>query len=192
MEGRPAILALLFVNLVAFLAQSVWGDALLTFALWPWGPDFHIWQIVTYAFLHGNFMHIAFNMLGLVIFGSELERIWGSGAFLRYYFVSVISAALTQLVFSVFTNSDVPTIGASGGVFGLLLAFAVIFPNRYIFLLFPPIPLRARTFAIVYAAIELLLGVTQTMEGVAHFAHLGGMLGGYLYLRSMQRRDWRA
>jgi membrane associated rhomboid family serine protease len=188
MGGRPAILLLLFLNVVVFLGQTILGDQLIyAFALWPFGPDFQLWQVVTYAFLHGNVMHIVFNMFGLMMFGSELERIWGSGRFLRYYLVAVISAAMTQLVFTLVTDSYVPTVGASGGVFGLVLAYAMLFPDRRVLLLIPPIPMSARTFAIGYALLELVLGVTQTAQGIAHFAHLGGMLGGYLYLVAMRR-----
>jgi membrane associated rhomboid family serine protease len=122
-------------------------------------------------------------MLGLYSFGADLERVWGGRRFLIYYFTCAVTAGATQLVFSAVTGSMYPTVGASGAVFGLLLAFAMFFPDRRVLLLFPPIPMRAPIFAVVYGVIELFLGVTGTQEGVAHFAHLGGMLGGFVLIR---------
>src|SRR5206468_5687528 len=117
------------------------------------------------------------------MFGAELERVWGAPRFIRFYTASVLSAAATQLIVTWLLGSFYPTVGASGGIFGLLLAFGMMFPNRTIVLLIPPIPMKAKTFVAVYGALELFLGVTGTQEGVAHFAHLGGMLGGYLMIR---------
>ena len=186
----PAVQFLVLCNLAVFLCETLVnpsiGDVL---ALWPLGPQFHIWQLVTYAFVHGGLLHIAFNMLGLVVFGSDLERVWGSRRLLNCYFRSVLAAATTQLLFSAATGNPNPTVGASGGVFGLLLAYAMFFPDRLIVLLFPPIPLPARMFAILYAGVELVLGVTGTDAGVAHIAHLGGMLGAYIYTAT-SRRSW--
>jgi membrane associated rhomboid family serine protease len=149
------------------------------------------WQLVTYSFLHGNQLHILVNMLGLYMFGSEVERVLGQRRYVTYYFVSVLAAAVAQLVMSALNpGPPYPTVGASGGVFGLLLAYAMFFPRRIVMLIFPPIPMQARYFVLIYAAIELYLGVTGTMAGVAHFAHLGGMLGGYLLLRVWRRRQF--
>ncbi|TMG97875.1 MAG: rhomboid family intramembrane serine protease, partial [Betaproteobacteria bacterium] len=117
------------------------------------------------------------------MFGAELERVWGEQRFIRFYAASVLSAAAAQLLVTWLAGSFYPTVGASGGLFGLLLAFGMMFPNRTIMPLFPPIPMKAKTFVAVYGALELFLGVTGTQEGVAHFAHLGGMLGGYLMIR---------
>ncbi len=154
------------------------------FALWPIGSGAFIpWQLLSYAFLHGSLSHLFFNMFGLWMFGSELERIWGSRRFLAFFAVSVLFAALTQQVVAVVAGSGSPTIGASGGLFGLLLGFAMLFPNRRIVLLIPPIPMPAWLFVLLYGAIELFLGVTGRVNGVAHFAHLGGVLGGWLVLR---------
>jgi len=162
------------------------------FALWPPGgldSNFEPWQLVTYAFLHGSFSHIFFNMFGLYMFGSEIERLFGARFYLSYYFASVVAAALCHLAVTALMGSPaVPMVGASGGVYGLLLAYGMYFPNRRIVLLIPPIPMRARTFVIVFAAIELALGVTQTAAGVAHFAHLGGMLGGFLMIQYRRGR----
>ena len=157
------------------------------FALWPPGgldSGFEPWQLVTYAFLHANFAHIFFNMLALYMFGAEVERLFGARFYALYYFASVVSAALSHLaVTGLLGAAPYPTVGASGGVYGLLLAFGIYFPHRRVVLLFPPIPMQARTFVIVFAALELILGVTQTAAGVAHFAHLGGMLGGALMIQ---------
>jgi len=138
---------------------------------------------VTYAFLHGSIGHLFFNMLGLWMFGAELERVWGRQRFMQFYAASVITAAGTQLAVCWLLGSPYPTVGASGGLFGLLLAFGMTFPDRTIMPLFPPIPMKAKVFVALYGGLELFLGVTGTNSGVAHFAHLGGMLGGWLTFR---------
>jgi membrane associated rhomboid family serine protease len=145
--------------------------------------SFEPWQLVTYAFLHGSILHLAFNMFALYMFGSAIEQVFGTRRYVVFYFVCVVSAAITQLIVAMLSSAIYPTIGASGGVFGLLLAYAIYFPRNRVMLLFPPIPMPARVFVLVYAAIELLLGVSGSQPGVAHFAHLGGMIGGYLLLR---------
>ena len=179
----PATRAIIAANVIAFLLQLYIGEALLQqFALWPLGTLFQPWQIVTYAFLHGSFAHIFFNMFALFMFGRPLEYFWGSRRFTVYYFACVIAAGATQLWTSVLANSTEATVGASGGVFGLLLAFALYFPRQRITLLFPPIPMPAWLFVSLYGVLELVLGVTNTQAGVAHFAHLGGMLGGALVI----------
>lgn len=153
-------------------------------ALWPLQSGrFAPWQLVTYAFLHGGLAHLAFNMFGLWMFGSELERVWGPRRFATFYFASVLAAAVTQLIVTWLTGSPYPTVGASGGIFGLLVGFAIVFPHRRITPLFPPIPMPAPVFVALYGGIELLLGVSGTASGVAHFAHLGGIAGGWLVLR---------
>jgi membrane associated rhomboid family serine protease len=185
----PVTRNLLIANFAIFLAELVLGDATIQpFALWPLGAGFAPWQLVTYAFLHAGVAHILFNMLGLYSFGADIERVWGPRRFLIYYFTCAVAAGATQLVFSAVTGTEYPTVGASGAVFGLLLAFAMMFPHRKVLLLFPPIPMRAPIFAVVYGVIELYLGVTGTAEGVAHFAHLGGMLGGFILIKSWGMR----
>ena len=180
----PVTQALLLVNVAIFCLDMFLGPWFgRMFALWPLGSNFMPWQVVTYAFLHGSFGHLFFNMLGLWMFGAELERIWGPRRFLQFYFASVLAAAGMQLLVNVILGSPYPTVGASGGLFGLLLAYGMMFPNRTIMPLIPPIPMKARTFVMVYGGLELLFGVTGTQSGVAHFAHLGGMLGGYLMIR---------
>ena len=155
-------------------------DAL--FALWPLSSGrFWPWQLVSYAFLHGGIVHLFFNMLGLWMFGAELERLWGPRRYLELLLASVVSAALVQLLFTLLVGSRAPTVGASGALFGLLLSFGMLFPNRIIMPLFPPIPMKARTFVMVFGGLELLFGLSGS-SGVAHFAHLGGMLGAWLML----------
>ncbi len=194
----PVTQALLIANVVVFLLQMAVGDAALAkLMLWPISdgtydpssPGYHFlpWQLLTYGFMHGSFTHMLFNMIALYMFGAALEYTWGAKRFLTYYLVCVAGAALLQLLVGWWTMSSggdaYPTVGASGGVFGLLLAYGMLFPNHRLMLLFPPIPMKARTFVILYGAIELMLGFTGWQPGVAHFAHLGGMLFGWLLIR---------
>jgi membrane associated rhomboid family serine protease len=160
-----------------FLPLHVW------FALWPVGSTrFYPWQVLSYGFLHSDTLHLFFNMLGLWMFGSELERLWGQKRYIHFLLAGVLAAAAAQLIITFVTGSRVPTVGASGALFALLLAFGMLFPNRTIMPLFPPIPMKAKTFVMVFGGLELLLGLMGT-SGVAHFAHLGGMLGGWLMIR---------
>jgi membrane associated rhomboid family serine protease len=176
--------ALMLICTAAYFIDLLSGSLLSRwFALWPLGYGFLPFQVGTYAFLHGSLGHLFFNMVGLWTFGSELERLWGPKRFLQFFAASVLSAALIQLLVTWLLGSFAPTVGASGGLFGLLLAFGMMFPHRTVMLIIPPIPLKARTLVIAYGALELLLGVTGSQEGVAHFAHLGGMLGGFLMIR---------
>jgi membrane associated rhomboid family serine protease len=194
----PVTRALIVINVVMFVIEMQVGDAFMLYlALWPLnsspplpaGLGFQPWQIVTYSFLHGGLTHLFFNMFALYMFGGELERLFGANRYLNLYFVSVITAAITQLVFSAVAGGEpYPTVGASGGVFGLLLAYGMYFPNRTVVLLIPPIPMPARVFVLLYGAVELFLGVTGTQAGVAHFAHLGGMLGAWLLLQYWRGR----
>jgi membrane associated rhomboid family serine protease len=177
----PVTRALLLTNVGVFLLQLLIGPLLAQwFALWPLGTGFEPWQLVTYGFLHDphNYLHILVNMLALFMFGSVLERYWGSQRFVAFYFVCVVAAGLTQLTVGIFEHSQADTFGASGGIFGLLLAFAFYFPHQRIMLLFPPIPLPAWLFVPLYGLAELFQGVAGYAPGVAHFAHLGGLLGG--------------
>ena len=183
--------ALLLANVAIFVLQQLTGPLLIgPFALWPPGspqypdaPEFEIWQLLTYGFLHGSLTHLIFNMFALYMFGGEIERLLGARRFLTYYLVCVAGAAIAQvLVLAGSNRPPVPTVGASGGVFGLLLAFGMAFPRRQIMLLFPPIPMQAWLFVTLYGLLELYLGVTGSGQGVAHFAHLGGMAAGYVML----------
>jgi membrane associated rhomboid family serine protease len=196
----PVTRALLFLNVAIYAVQVLTGDLLVQpFALWPpsspqfpGAPSFQLWQLLTYGFLHGGLTHLFFNMFALYMFGGEIERLLGSRRFLTYYLACVIGAAVAQLVVvSNVTMRPIPTVGASGGVFGLLLAFGMAFPQRRIMLLFPPIPMPAWLFVTLYGLLELYLGVTGSGQGVAHFAHLGGMVAGYallVYWRGQARR----
>jgi len=172
---------LVLLNVGVFLLQlAAPGHLEERFALYPLGPDFRIWQPFSYAFLHGGYTHLFFNMFAVYMFGSTLERALGRGRYLWLYVISVLSAGACQLAVTWIQHSSEPTIGASGGVFGLLLAFAMFFPRERLVLLFPPIPMPAWLFVTGYGVIELFLGATSRQTNVAHFAHLGGMLGAYL------------
>lgn len=192
----PVTKALLIANGLVFLLEYIVGiQVLAPFMLWPLqagdalpGVGFMPWQLLTYGFLHdpNGIAHLLFNMLALLMFGAPLEYTWGNRRFLTYYLVCVAGAGLCQLVVTSWMAAQGggigPTLGASGGVFGLLLAYGMLFPNQRVMLLIPPIPMKARTLAIIYGTIELLLGFTGLQPGVAHFAHLGGMLFGWLLI----------
>ncbi|MBP3191215.1 rhomboid family intramembrane serine protease [Natronogracilivirgula saccharolytica] len=159
------------------LANYVFGLG----ALWPLGhPNFMPWQFVSYMFLHGGFGHILFNLFALWMFGQSIENLWGTRRFVIYYFVTGVGAALLHMAV---TAADVPMVGASGAVYGILLAFAMMFPNRPIMLIFLPIPIKAKYFVMIFGALELFNGVANLQTGIAHFAHLGGMVVGYLLIR---------
>ncbi|MEM6639177.1 MAG: rhomboid family intramembrane serine protease [Pseudomonadota bacterium] len=155
--------------------QATWFGHRLT-------PSFEIWQLLTYGFLHGGVGHLAFNMLALYTLGRVLEYEWGPRLFLVYYVACTVMAGLTHMAFAYAGFRGGPVVGASGAVFGLLLAFALRYPNTQIMLLFPPVPMRAATAAGLYAIASMLLGVTGQVPIVAHFAHFGGMLGGALMM----------
>jgi membrane associated rhomboid family serine protease len=191
----PAVRALLIANIGIYLLQQyLLGNGENIYQLWPWTPypvegalPFEPWQLVTYAFLHGSYGHIFANMFALLIFGPDVERLFGTRYFVLYYFVCAISAALTQmLVTALVPDVFGPTIGASGAIFGILLAYGMAFPHRQLLFLFV-IPIRAWLFVTLYGLFEVGMGVFGYEQGVAHFAHIGGMVGGYLLIRS-----WRA
>ena len=192
----PATLGIILATIGVFILQQVAGPTFLVwFALWPWGPaqpmqsghgivmvGFHIWQLITYGFLHGGIAHIFFNMFALFIFGGAIEMAFGRNRYLFYYFTCIVTAALTHLlVVYFFTGGFYPTIGASGGVFGILLAFGMLFPHQRVYLWFA-LPMPAWAFVAGYGVLELVFGITGTATGIAHFAHLGGMLGGILLI----------
>ena len=186
----PITTALIVANVAVYLLQQMAPGLVLPFALWPLGmgrasggqADFEMWQLVTYGFLHGDVFHLAFNMFALYMFGGALELVFGPKRYLNYYLICVITAAIVQLIFARVTGGFYPTVGASGGVFGLLLAYAIYFPRNKLMLIFLPIPIPARIFVAIYAVLELFLGVTGTQAGVAHFEHLGGLVGGAIML----------
>lgn len=190
----PFILTVIVANFAIYGLFWVLGTAdprnvltlLAWLALWP-SPNLLPWQVLTYAFIHGGFAHLFFNMLGLWMFGKEIERHWGTRRLMIYYLVCVLGAAAAQISVAALEGNRAPTIGASGGVFGILLAFGMSFPNRKILLLIPPIPLKAKWVVIGYGLVELWLGVTGTLAGIAHFAHLGGMVFGFILIQYWRR-----
>lgn len=195
----PATLNLIIINGLVWLAELVFlrfGYNLID----PLGmhyfeaPNFSFWQLITYAFLHddSSISHLFFNMFALFMFGGQIERLWGSRRFLIFYGVCALTAALTQqivwyfglhemaLLSGGYATEQYVTVGASGAIFGLLLAFGMLFPNAAIFIFFIPIPIKAKYFVVFYGLIELLLGIKGMASGVAHFAHVGGMIGGLI------------
>jgi len=192
----PAIKVLIGVNVVAFVVTALFMPSLtLRLGLRPADVfhDFHLWQPVTYMFLHAGIAHILFNMLALWMFGVELERMWGTQFFLKYYFVAGIGAAATTMALSFLPGSFgtqlyyALTIGASGAVYGVLLAYALYFPNRpiYMYMVFP---IPAKYFVMIIGAITFLSSVGSAGSGVAHTAHLGGLVVGYVYLKGLRFR----
>jgi membrane associated rhomboid family serine protease len=202
----PVISFLLITNALVFVLQLVAFEPLMVhFALWPlgtpdviqqdgelvWVPPFQIWQLLSYGFLHGGLLHLSLNLFAMWMLGVQLENAWGSRLFAIYYLVCVLGAGLIQLVVAshgVLNAEIYPTIGASGGVFGILLAFGMMFPNQRLIFLLLPVPIRAKYFVIGYGAFELFAGITGTTAGIAHFAHLGGMLFGLLLIQYWRGR----
>ena len=182
----PAIKHILIINLIFFVGSMTPGvDVFLsTLALYPLGSGlFYPWQLVSYMFLHANFGHIFFNLFALWMFGQAIEYAWGTKRFTIYYFATGIGAGVLQLLVGLLGLSSAPVVGASGAVYGILLAFGMMFPNNYIMLLIPPIPIKAKYFVIIFGVLELFSGITNLNSGIAHFAHLGGMVFGYLLIR---------
>jgi membrane associated rhomboid family serine protease len=184
----PAIKWLLIVNGVVFLLQAISGSQWVYrwLVLVPQSilKDLAVWQIGTYMFLHGGFFHLFFNMFALWMFGSDLERQWGSREFLKFYFLTGIGAGIITFLLTI--NSTVPTVGASGAIFAVLVAFAMLYPNRlvYIWFLFP---VKAKYLVIFLIAMGVLAATQGSQDGIAHWTHLGGALIGFLYLK----QDWR-
>ena len=180
----PVTKALILICVGVFCAQLLLPPAFeVLFALWPLRSGrFMPWQLLTYSFLHGDFGHLFFNMLALWMFGGELEHLWGQKRYMHFLLASALAAGAVQVLWTLLIGSQSPTLGASGATFGLLLAFGMLFPERRIMLLFPPIPMKAKVFVALFGAVTLVLGVMGS-GGIAHFAHLGGMLGGFLMIR---------
>ena len=196
---------LIIINIIVFVATAIGGDFMYqTFALYyPASRFFRWWQVVTHMFMHGGLMHLFFNMYALWIFGSVVERMIGSKKFLLFYFLCGLGAAAlhlgvealqaqsfltamadgSQTAMSSYAKlKATPTVGASGAIYGVLIAYAMLFPQSTLTLIFPPISLKARTWVLIFVGIELLTGIAGTTDGVAHFAHLGGMLVGWLMI----------
>ena len=202
---------LIILNIIVFIATLINREFMTAeFALfYPTSRYFHWWQILTHMFMHGGFWHILFNMYTLWLFGSVVENIIGSKKFLLFYFVCGLGAAGLHLgveflqmqsfmegaalgnsvaLQNIAVIKLTPTVGASGAIYGVLIGYAMLFPASKMTLLFPPVTLSAKWMVIVFAAIELLTGVTGTVAGVAHFAHLGGMLIGWLMIFYWRKR----
>lgn len=186
----PTVKALILINVVVFLVQLIAGSRFFFYLCVVPAlviRKFYLWQLVTYMFLHGGVFHIFFNMFALWMFGSELETRLGRERFLQLYFVSGVGAGLCHTVAS--WGSHIPMLGASGAVFGILVAFAMLFPDRYItlFIFLFPLTLKAKHLVLGFAAIEALWVISASSSGVAHVAHLGGLLFGYLFMKSRYR-----
>ncbi|HEY7905562.1 MAG TPA: rhomboid family intramembrane serine protease [Wenzhouxiangella sp.] len=199
----PAALVIIGITVLAFFIQnSAFVDILRVFALWPiatpeamsfgngaLATGFKPWQLISYGFLHGGWGHLFFNMFAFYMFGLPIERAWGTRRFVIFYVVCLIGAGLVQLFVAGLSGEIYPTIGASGAVFGILLAFGMMYPNTRLMLLFPPIPIKAKWFVLGYGVLTLIFGITGTMPGVAHFAHLGGMIFGLGLILYWGRQD---
>lgn len=201
----PVVKNLLLINILAYVITMLTGNFMYeNFALFYFkSPFFKPIQLVTHMFMHGGFTHIFFNMYTLFIFGCVLERVWGSQKFLFYYFVTGLGAALLHLgvmylqlqgyiadanAGDIYAAAKIqallstPTVGASGAIYGLLLAYGMLFPNNVMQLIFPPVALKAKWFVLIFGALELVLGLSGRGSDVAHFAHLGGMIFGYFLI----------
>lgn len=191
---------LLAINILMFIATLINENFMVAnFAMfYPASPFFKPWQILTHMFMHGGFWHIFFNMYSLLMFGSILERSLGPKKYLIFYFVTGLGAVALHtgvewLQARVFIANGIaqayqqllvtPTLGASGAIYGVLIGFAMLYPQARLTLIFPPIPMTAKWLVIIFAAIELFSGINGIQDGVAHFAHLGGMLFGWLLIR---------
>ncbi len=189
--GNSVVTKIVLANVIVYILQIIMQGTEFTrlFALYPRlvVTRGYIWQLVTYMFLHGGLFHLAFNMLIIWMFGTALEQIWGPKRFLQFYFICGIGGAVSSFIFS-FNNA---VIGASGAGYGILLAYAVLFPYNQIYV-WGILPMRARTLVIILAAIEFISGF-RSGDGIAHFAHLGGMAAGLLYVKTDHRGNmfWR-
>ncbi len=206
-----AIKNIIIINVLVMIMTSLNGGFMYeTFSLfYPTSPFFHWWQPVTHMFMHGGFWHLFFNMYTLFIFGSVLERVWGTRKFLIFYFVTGLGAAavhtgvewiqmnhwMAQVAEGSMTAQAqihalkmTPTVGASGAIYGVLMGYAMLYPDSIMTLVFPPISMKAKWFVLIFAGIELLTGVSGMGGGVAHFAHLGGLIFGFLLIRYWKKR----
>jgi membrane associated rhomboid family serine protease len=206
LSQMPAVVKnLLIINGLMFLASSLFENFMVgTFSLfYPASPYFKFFQLLTYMFMHANFMHLFFNMYALWLFGNMIEGVWGGKKFLLYYLITGLGAAGLHLLieYMKIRNMNIyeysqqietlyltPMLGASGAVFGVLLAFGMMFPNTVLQLLIPPVRLKAIWLVVIYGALELVFGVTSATTGVAHFAHLGGMLFGFILIKYWQHK----
>lgn len=190
LSGMPRVTKnILIINIILFAAtwlgeRVLHSDLMSSFVLYdPASHYFKIWQPITYMFMHGGFWHILFNMYTLFVFGGVVERMIGEKKFLLFYILSGLGAAALHIAISrLFIGVSSPMVGASGAIYGLLIAYAMLFPDSHLTLLFPPVTLSAKWMVIIFAGIELFTGITGTAEGIAHFAHLGGMIVGFILI----------
>ena len=206
-----AVKNIIIINVLVMVMMALNETFMLEkFALfYPTSPFFHWWQPVTHMFLHGGFAHLFFNMYALFIFGSVLERVWGTKKFLLFYFVTGIGAAAVHIgvqwiqmqvlmtsagegsmaaIQAIHNLKMTPTVGASGAIYGVLMGYAMLYPDSVLTLLFPPVSLKAKWFVLIFAAIELALGIFGTRAGIAHFAHLGGLIFGFILIMYWKKR----
>ena len=185
----PAVKNIIIIN-VCVSIMTYLNEPLMVrlFALHPMAFMVRPWQLVTYMFMHGGLWHLFFNMYTLYFFGTVLERVWGTKKFLLFYFVTGIGAALIHLGVQWLTGDFALTVGASGAIYGLLMGYAMLYPDSIMSLLFPPISMKAKWFVLIFAGIELLTGITNTGGGIAHFAHLGGLIFGYILITIWKKR----
>jgi len=190
--NRAIILANVGVFLLQLLLQQ--SNALDLFPLYPLQTTlFRPWQLLTYGFMHGSWLHLFFNMFAVFMFGSQVEHLFGAKRYLIYYLTCMVGAALMHLIVIYFAR-DLPlaaTVGASGAVFGLLLAFGMAYPRQQLIIFPIPVPIQAWLAVTLYGGMELFLGVTRTASGIAHFAHLGGMATGFVLIRYWQSQRRR-
>lgn len=184
---------LIIINVIMFVATNLLGDEFFVnmAGFFVTSPFFKPWQVITHMFMHGSLGHIFFNMYALVLFGPRLENRFGSKKFLQYYMITGLGAFAMYTLVVYLRNMEhlqlienIPVVGASGAVFGILLAYGMTYPNERIMLMFPPIPMKVKHFVLGYGALELYMGIANNAgDNTAHFAHLGGMLFGYLLIK---------
>ena len=185
------------INVLLFIATIYSGNTMYEyFALFNYKSNyFHGWQMITHMFMHGSFTHLLFNMFGLYMFGSRLEQMWGAKRYINFYLITGLGAALLHTLVQDYeitqglVNINQPTVGASGALFGILVAFAMYWPNTQLFLMFIPVPIKAKWAVIGYAAFELFAGISGFQAGVAHFAHLGGALFGFILVQYWNKNN---
>ena len=185
-----AVKHIILIN-VLMLVLTYLNDPLMSkwFALNPISFIWKPWQLVTYMFMHGGIGHLFFNMYTLLIFGSVLENIWGTKKFLTFYFVTGIGAALVNIGVQYLTGSFALTVGASGAIYGILMGYAMLYPDSMLTLIFPPVSMKAKWFVLIFAGIELLLGISNNpADNVAHFAHLGGLIFAFLLIMFWKKK----
>jgi len=190
MSNVPAAVKHIILICICMMVLTYLNDPLMSrlFALNPITFVKRPWQLVTYMFMHGGIGHLFFNMYTLFIFGSVLENVWGTKKFLTFYFVTGIGAALVHICVQYLTGSFALTVGASGAIYGILMGYAMLYPDSRLTLIFPPVSMKAKWFVLIFAGIELLLGVTGTQAGVAHFAHLGGLVFAFVLLMYWKKK----